>query len=126
MRLSGRLTAGTLVGEFFARFFGAESGLLPTIWGLARRPGRTARAYLDGRRRRLLSPLALFVLCATAQIVGLWLLRDLVTGEVIGSLPPQRTRTVAAIATGLLIGFAGFLGSIVLLTGLALDPRFWR
>lgn len=89
VRLSGRLTLATLAGEFLTRFFGAESGLWPTLSGLLLRPGRTARAYLDGRRRRLLSPLALFVLCATVQMIGLWLLRDLVTGEVIGSLPQQ-------------------------------------
>ncbi|MCB9877929.1 MAG: DUF3667 domain-containing protein [Planctomycetes bacterium] len=89
LRLSGRLTLRTLGGEFFARFFGAESGLWPTLVGLTTRPGRTARAYLDGRRRRLLSPFALFVLCATAQMIGLWALRDRVTGEVIGSLPQQ-------------------------------------
>lgn len=84
---TGRLTVGQLAGEFAARFFQAERGLWRTLADLTLRPGRAVRHYLDGRRRRYVSPLLWYVLGATAVLLGLWLLREVATQPLVDALP---------------------------------------
>ncbi len=59
-----------LAGEFLAFVTDVDGRLLGTLKGLLRWPGRMAAAYLDGARRRYLSPLALFLLVNLAYFLA--------------------------------------------------------
>lgn len=86
---TGRLSMRLLGSEFAARFFSAERGIWRTLVELTVRPGRTARHYIDGRRQRYISPLFWYALCAAAQLIGIWILREQVSAMFVGNLPPQ-------------------------------------
>jgi hypothetical protein len=86
---AGRLALRYLGSEFLARFFSAERGVWKTFVALTLRPGRMARDYLDGRRQRYVSPLLWYALCAAAQLVGIWILRERVSTVITDGLPPQ-------------------------------------
>lgn len=54
-----RLRTVPLVRDALLQFFNLEGPGLRTITGLAIRPGKVIRAYLDGERRRIVNPLKL-------------------------------------------------------------------
>ncbi|MCU0862746.1 MAG: DUF3667 domain-containing protein [Planctomycetes bacterium] len=86
-RQHGRLSLRILWQDFASRFLSAENGFLPTMWQLATRPGRCARRYLDGQRKALTAPLGIYALGATAQVLGLWSLKDQVKAQITAQLP---------------------------------------
>ena len=78
-----------LGGEFVAEFFTAERGLWKTFLELTVRPGRTARNYLDGKRKRYTSPLLWYALCAAALLLGLWFMQEPVTNALVEGLSEE-------------------------------------
>ncbi|HHP7236988.1 DUF3667 domain-containing protein [Longibacter sp.] len=63
------LTFGHLVRAFISRVFDLDQGLLYTIRRLAVDPGSVARAYVKGRQKPYVGPLA-FMVVATAVFIG--------------------------------------------------------
>ena len=54
-------TLGEFLHEFVGHYVALEGTLWRTLWLLMRRPGRLTREYLDGRRRRYVLPLRLYL-----------------------------------------------------------------
>ncbi len=54
-------TLGEFLHEFVGHYVALEGTLWRTLWLLLRRPGRLTREYLDGRRRRYVLPLRLYL-----------------------------------------------------------------
>ncbi|MCK9688185.1 DUF3667 domain-containing protein [Scleromatobacter humisilvae] len=54
-------TLGEFLHEFVGHYVALEGELWRTLWVLLRRPGRLTREYLDGRRRRYVLPLRLYL-----------------------------------------------------------------
>ena len=54
-------TLGEFLHEFVGHYVALEGQLWRTLWLLLRRPGRLTREYLDGRRRRYVLPLRLYL-----------------------------------------------------------------
>lgn len=54
-------TLGEFLHEFVGHYVALEGTLWRTLWLLVRRPGRLTREYLDGRRRRYVLPLRLYL-----------------------------------------------------------------
>jgi len=54
-------TLGEFVHEFVGHYVALEGQLWRTLWLLLRRPGRLTREYLEGRRRRYVLPLRLYL-----------------------------------------------------------------
>lgn len=54
-------TLGEFVHEFVGHYVALEGSLWRTLAMLLRRPGRLTREYLDGRRRRYVQPLRLYL-----------------------------------------------------------------
>lgn len=63
-----RLTLRLLWSEIASRFLMFDSVLTQTLWGLARRPGATALAYVRGHRRRYVNPLSYFLIAAAVAL----------------------------------------------------------
>jgi hypothetical protein len=63
-RATARLTLPHLLHEIPHAVFHVDRGLLPTLRGLALRPGRVINEYLDGRRARYFNPLTLMMIMA--------------------------------------------------------------
>lgn len=63
-RATARLTLPHLLHEIPHSVFHVDRGLLPTLWGLALRPGRVINEYLDGKRARYFNPLTLVMIMA--------------------------------------------------------------
>jgi Protein of unknown function (DUF3667) len=61
---TARLTTKHLLHEIPHSVFHVDRGLLPTLYWLALRPGRTINAYLDGKRARYFNPLSLLMIMA--------------------------------------------------------------
>lgn len=62
-RVEGRYNWKDLWQEIFNKFLGLEQGILHTIVDVSLKPGRTSRAYLEGRRKQYTPPLSFFVFC---------------------------------------------------------------
>ena len=65
-------TLGEFLHEFVGHYVALEGTLWRTLWLLVLRPGRLTREYLDGRRRRYVLPLRLYL---TASFVFFLVLR---------------------------------------------------
>lgn len=61
---TAKLTVKHLLHEIPHAVFHIDRGLLPTVYGLAVRPGRTINDYLDGKRARYFNPLTLMMIMA--------------------------------------------------------------
>lgn len=57
-------------------FMDLDRGFLYTLRMMTLRPNEVVRRYLDGERRRFMSPVAYFLLAVTASIVVIGLLQD--------------------------------------------------
>ncbi|MEO6745922.1 MAG: DUF3667 domain-containing protein [Caldimonas sp.] len=67
---TARLSIGDMLRESMHSFLNIERGPLAMLRGLLTRPGRIARDYVDGRRRRYYGPFAmLVVLVGTATLM---------------------------------------------------------
>jgi hypothetical protein len=88
-RQLGRLTFRSLAGELASRLFSVERGKWRTLLVMTAHPGRATRDYLQGRRTRYVSPVLWYVLCAGAQLLGVWLVRDRMTAVVTDPMPAQ-------------------------------------
>lgn len=64
-----RLTVASLAREAAERFLQFESGFLRTLRDLTLRPGPAIRAYLDGARRRYVSPVGWLLLGAAVSLL---------------------------------------------------------
>ena len=90
-----RLTLGTFATDPLDHVFNVDSKLLSTLRGMTLRPGRTARAYVDGHRARYVNPLRYCIAFAACcflvrNFLGLGLFDDLPPGPVAaegGSTP---------------------------------------
>lgn len=58
-----------LLHEVPHALFHLERGILPTLAGLIRRPGKTINGYLDGQRVRYFNPLTLLMLLAGLTVL---------------------------------------------------------
>ena len=82
--------------EFAGHYVALEGTLWRTLWLLVRRPGRLTREYLDGRRRRYVLPLRLYL---TASFL-FFLVLKLVAGSVFHGVDVKvdgRHTTLAAV-----------------------------
>jgi Protein of unknown function (DUF3667) len=61
-----RFTLPHLLHDIPHAVFHVSRGIVPTVRGLLRQPGRTINAYLDGQRTRHFNPLTLLALAAAA------------------------------------------------------------
>ena len=86
-RQLGRLTIRSIGAELASRLFSVERGKWQTLVTMTLRPGRATRDYLQGRRARYVSPALWYVLCAGAQLLGVWLVRDHMTAVVTDPMP---------------------------------------
>lgn len=64
-----RLSFGHIAREIPHAIFHLDRGVLPTLLGLALRPGVTINAYLNGRRKRLSNPLTLLLIMAGFSVL---------------------------------------------------------
>ena len=71
-QMRGRLTLRRLWTEFASRVFNLNRGLLATVVGMSRQPGRVPLDYVEGRRRRYTNPLTYLLL---ASALSLFMLR---------------------------------------------------
>ncbi len=62
--------------ELPARVFNLDRGLIHTFLDLTKRPGRTARDYVNGRRSPFINPLTYFLVAATIHLLGLMIADD--------------------------------------------------
>jgi Protein of unknown function (DUF3667) len=62
---TGRFTWHSLLHAIPHSIFHVDRGIVPTLVGLVRHPGRTINAYLDGQRARYFNPLTLLALSAS-------------------------------------------------------------
>jgi len=72
---TARLSFGDIASDLLQRFVNVERGPLAFAWALVTRPGRVAREYVEGRRRRYYGPFATLVV-----LVGLTALAVNVSG----------------------------------------------
>ena len=72
---TARLSFGDIARDLLQRFVNVERGPLAFAWALVTRPGRVAREYVDGKRRRYYGPFATLVV-----LVGLTALAVNVSG----------------------------------------------
>ena len=77
-----RLALRTLLRELPARYLNLEQGFLATLIGVLRHPGKVARRYVLGERRKVSNPLTLMLLGASLQLLVLALFQD-VTQELL-------------------------------------------
>jgi hypothetical protein len=66
----GPLTVARLWHQMVKVFFDLERGFLYTMRKMVVGPGEVARRYLDGERRRFISPMAYFLIAITGLIVS--------------------------------------------------------
>ncbi|MEM9895316.1 MAG: DUF3667 domain-containing protein [Bacteroidota bacterium] len=52
---------GRLLGEFFGNIFFLDNRFLISIWFLVRYPGRMTTEFLEGKRKKFISPVTLFL-----------------------------------------------------------------
>jgi Protein of unknown function (DUF3667) len=64
-----RLTVPHLLHEVPHALFHLERGIVPTLAGLVKRPGKTINDYLDGQRVRYFNPLTLLMLLAGLTVL---------------------------------------------------------
>ena len=86
---TGRLTLADIARDLMQRFVDVERGAFAFAWSLLVRPGRVAREYIEGRRRRHYGPFATLVV-----LVGVTALAINVSGFQVLSqdgLPPGPT-----------------------------------
>ena len=77
-----RLTLGHIFHEFFHSFTHADKGFLALLGELAVRPGKVAREYVAGKRKKYFNPFTFFVL-----ILGIFVLANNVFHP--HGVPPQ-------------------------------------
>ena len=71
-------TLGEFLHEFVGHYVALEGALWRTLRLLVTRPGRLTREYLDGRRRKYVLPLRLYLSCS-------FLLHLLARGDICGN-----------------------------------------
>ena len=82
--LEDRLTFRLLAHEAWERV--VERGLLHTLRDMTARPGRVVRDYVEGRRRRYMSPLSFLLLGGALTLLVFPLTRPLLEGYLRGQL----------------------------------------
>ena len=116
---TARLSFADMTRDLMHAFVNVERGPLMFAWALLTRPGRIAREYIEGRRRRYYGPFAtLAVLVGFAalalnlsgfQVLPTSLVRishcTCPSPPVVSKLPPKRTCTSFSFATGTASGF---------------------
>ena len=75
-------TLGEFLHEFVGHYVALEGTLWRTLWLLMLRPGRLTREYLDGRRRRYVLPLRLYLTASFVFFLVLKLVASSVHPEV--------------------------------------------
>lgn len=81
----GRLSVRALIRELPSRLFSLDRGFLHTVVQLWRSPGRVAKNYVHGKRKRYATPLTIFLVAASMQLIALKLmepqLRDIIYNQ---------------------------------------------
>jgi len=92
-------TLGEFLHEFVGHYVALEGALWQTLRLLLGKPGRLTREYLDGRRRRYVLPLRLYLTCSFLFFLVFKLTASIVTPEhtVVVDLHGKRLGTVAEL-----------------------------
>lgn len=108
-----RLRAPDIVGDVLSHFLTFDSTVFRTLSGLVRNPGRVAREYVDGRRKRYLNPFKLYI----ALSAIFFLLNRLLDIDLIETVATPAEGTKAAFLVGTVQGFMrAHLDQVVILT----------
>lgn len=111
---TGRFTWRSLLHDIPHSIFHVDRGIVPTIVGLLRHPGRTINGYLDGQRARYFNPLTLLAL--SASLYALLYNHDPIWQGMARSFPE---RSQANIAEGMALITRWYSLSLVLLMPIA-------
>jgi Protein of unknown function (DUF3667) len=72
-----KITFSFLVKEFFHFFSHLEKGFLFTSWQMVVHPGRTAKNFIDGKRKNYQPPISFFIIWTTIFILFLYLIENI-------------------------------------------------
>jgi Protein of unknown function (DUF3667) len=67
---TGKLSVAHILREIPHAIFHLERGMIPTLYGLALRPGVTINSYLNGRRKSTSNPLTLLLIMAGVYAIA--------------------------------------------------------
>ncbi len=76
-------TFSEFVKQFFGNYIAVKGSLLQTLWRLVSRPGALTADYLEGRRRRYVLPLRLYLTVSVIAFIVFGLLTSLSTTEMV-------------------------------------------
>lgn len=109
---TARLTLPHLVHEIPHSVFHVDRGLLPTLAGLALRPGRIINEYLDGKRARYFNPLTLVMIMAGLNTLLFSAFPLQLTGMIAGA---ATTAEMQGLQSGMALIYRYFALSMALL-----------
>lgn len=92
-----RFTFRQLFFDFIKNFINAEKGVLRLVKGLATRPGQTAAAYVEGKRKTYFSPFTFLALTITLMVfVNAWLRSSadlqVPNQSILNNMPDERLK----------------------------------
>lgn len=90
--VEGRLSVRSMLRELPSRLFSLDRGFFFTMLQLWRSPGRVAHHYVHGRRKRFTTPLAVFIVATSMQLVSLSLQSDNLRSAVVESFETAQAR----------------------------------
>jgi Protein of unknown function (DUF3667) len=76
-------TFAEFVKQFFGNYIAVKGSLLQTLWRLVSRPGALTADYLEGRRRRYVLPLRLYLTVSVIAFIVFGLLTSLSTSDMV-------------------------------------------
>lgn len=88
-KVTQRISFGRLLKETPQQFFQLDRGLLLTIVRMFRDPGRMARDYVYGQRKRYVSPVTYFLIGASIQLLAVWFSADQMKATIAQSIDGQ-------------------------------------
>ena len=88
-KVTHRISFGRLLKETPQQFFQLDRGLLLTIVRMFRDPGRMARDYVYGQRKRYVSPVTYFLIGASIQLLAVWFSADQMKASIAKSIESQ-------------------------------------
>lgn len=129
-----RLVARDVAADLVHHFLQFDSGLGRTLVGLTRNPGKVAREYVFGMRRRYVNPFKYcFTITALFFVWNAWIGFDLTGSVPMPELPadaPERARAIAHFAPAMIETVKTHLNNVVFLAlplfALALSGLFRR
>lgn len=96
--LNGPITFRDVAEQAVRIFMDLDRGFLYTLRMMLLRPDQVVRRYLDGERRRFMSPIAYFLLAVTASIVVIGVVQE----EFITAVATRVSDTELKLASGML------------------------